>query len=130
MNYCMPACHDTTMNRKRNSSHFNGMTLQINSHFRCFFLSLLSSFSSKEKDITFPISPKEKESIQKFILANYHISKNNNIILKQLKNLISNEEDFAPLCQKSWLTSIIIQDFLQAILHDEKDSIKGIEWIA
>ena len=70
--------------------------------------------------IHFPITPSEKGPIQEF-LTNFHINKNQNIILKQLKNLLSDERDFASLYKNNWLTCGIIQDFLEAISHDVKD---------
>ena len=38
-----------------------------------------------------------------------------------MKNLLSDERDFASLYKNNWLTCGIIQDFLEAISHDVKD---------
>lgn len=83
--------------------------------------SLETTQKAIDDSIDFPITPSEQGPIQEFILTNFHINKNTNIILRQFKNLLSDEQDFASLYKNNWLTCGIIQDFLGAIFHDEKD---------
>ena len=77
-------------------------------------------------DVTFPIPSNEKIIIQDYIIFNWKTSRNTNIILTRLKNLHSDEKDFASLFLKQWLTGCIIQDFLDAVLYGEKYKSKNI----
>jgi Ulp1 family protease len=62
-----------------------------------------------------------KKVLLKNLFLPIHINKNTNIILRQFKNLSSDERDFASLYRNNWLTYGIIQDSLQAIFHEVKD---------